>query len=458
MAATVTNKLKFQLLNTLYDEVVNSTNRYYVAIGRSEAWDSAETVPAPLNSLREIRNFKLSAQSIKQVTDVSFVIPRYNWLSGTVYSSWDDNLAAIPSNSYYVITEDNQVYICLKQGKTALGAAVQSTEKPSGTSTNPVKMADGYIWKFMYSISGAISAKFLSANFMPVAKIYDSSGTPGIIVGEREQAIVQEAATGGQVLGISITDQGNGYTSAPTVTIVGNGKNASASATVSAGKVINIELDSSVDSAMTMGFGYDFASITMTGGGGSGAAARAILSNDSGIGGNAISDLRSSSLMFNVKPSGIENGDFIVANQDFRQVALMKRPRRYADSDYTNSTGRLLRYISLTSVADTEAFVRDVVITGATSGAKAIIDDIDSDRLYAHQTEITGFLPFNEGETITGGGQTGTLVASGVDADSDAFSNDDVERFKNDIIYIENRAPVERTLTQTEDIKAVITL
>lgn len=458
MAATVTNKFKTQLLDTLYDDVVNATNRYYVAIGRSEAWDSAETVPTPVNSLREIRNFKLSAQSVKQVTDISFVIPRYNWVNGTIYSGWDDNLSTIPSNSYYVLTEDNQVYVCLKQGKTALGIAVQSIEKPSSTSTKPFKLADGYVWKFMYSLSGATSAKFLSANFMPIAKIYDSSSTPGITATDREQALIQEAATAGQILGLAITNQGNGYTSAPTVTIIGNGVNAAASAVVSGGRVINIELDSSTDSAMTMGSGYQYASVTISGGGGSGATARAIISSDSGMGANALVDLRSSSLMFNVKPAGTENKDFIVANQDFRQIALMKRPKKYNDSDYTNSTGRLLRYVVLTSVASAEAFTRDVVFTGSTSGAQAIIDDIDSDRLYAHQTEVTGFTEFNEGETITGGGQTGTLVSAGFDADSDAFTNDDVHRFNNDIIYIENRAPVERTLTQTEDIKAVITL
>lgn len=458
MSAIVTNKLKYQLLDTLYDDVVEATNRYYVAIGRSESWDSSETVPAPSNSLRDVRNFKLSAQSIKQVTDVSFVIPRYNWVNGTIYQAWDDDLSGTPSNAYYVLTQDNQVYVCLKQGKTALGIAVASTEKPSSTDTTPVKMADGYVWKFMYSLSGSTSAKFLSANFIPVAKINDSSGSPLLTTTEQEQAQIQEAASSKQVIGLALTGQGNGYTSAPTVTIVGNGSGASASATVSGGRVVDITLDSSVDSTLTFGYGYDYASVSITGGGGTGATARAILSSDSGIGGNAIADLRSSSLMFNVKPSGTENGDFIVANQDFRQIALMKRPRQYSGADYTNNTGRLLRYMHVTSVGDAEAFSRDVTLTGATSGAKAILDDIDSDKMYAHQTEATGFLEFNEGETITGGGQSATLKSAGFDVDSDAFTNDDVERFKNDIIYLENRSPVERTLTQTEDIKAVITL
>ena len=36
--------------------------------------------------------------------------------------------------------------------------------------------------------------------------------------------------------------------------------------------------------------------------------------------------------------------------------------------------------------------------------------------------------------------------------------NDDVNRFSGDILYIENRAAVARTASQTEDIKVIITL
>ena len=101
---------------------------------------------------------------------------------------------------------------------------------------------------------------------------------------------------------------------------------------------------------------------------------------------------------------------------------------------------------------------KDVEITGQTSGAKALIDDIDSDRVYAHQSEDTGFKVFAEGETIQGGGQSATLDSAGNDADSDAWTAEDLDKFKNEVLYIENRAPVERTSTQTEDIKVVITL
>ena len=69
-----------------------------------------------------------------------------------------------PTNSYYVLTEDNQVYICLQQGKSVTGTANASTVKPTGTVAKPFKTADGYVWKFLFSLSAARSSKFLSSN------------------------------------------------------------------------------------------------------------------------------------------------------------------------------------------------------------------------------------------------------------------------------------------------------
>lgn len=460
MVAIVTQKLKKQLLDTLKSDIAGASNRYYMGVGRSEQWDSADTVVTPTSAFKDERDFRLGWQSIKQITDVSYVIPRYNWTNGTVYNAWDDDLSGTPSNAYYVLTEDNQVYMCLKQGRTAAGITVASTVKPTGTKTIPIRTSDGYVWKFMYSLTGETSSKYLSANFLPVQVQTDSSGSPSISATAALQAAVQEAATGGQVLGVSVTNGGTGFTSAPSVTIRGNGTGASATAFVSGGAIVKVELDSNQDSCMSMGNGYNYADVTLTGGGGSGAELRVIIGPDSGLGYNAINDLRSSSLMFNVKPEGAEGGDWIVNNQDYRQIALIKNPKNNGtpDSDYTASTGRVLRYLLLTSAGDAATFTRDVTITGSNSGAKAVIDDIDSDKLYAHQTETTGFGVFNEGEPITGGGGTGTLVSAGADADSDAFYNDDVNRFSGDILYIENRAAVARTADQTEDIKVIITL
>ena len=457
MAAIVTDPFKKQLTQTVFNEVTNTTARYYIGIGRSEQWDSSETVPDPTDSPRSIRNLRASLQSLKSASDVTYVIPRYNWSSGTIYQAYDDDLTSIPNTSYYVLTEDNQVYICLQQSKNAAGAAQASTVKPTGTTTKPFKTADGYIWKFLFALSATRASKFLSANFVPVEKILDSAGGAGLSSLEIQQATVQDSAVAGQILNIIVTNGGSGFTSTPTVTIDGDGVRAAATATVSGGAVTKIELDSSTDSAMAMGQGYNFASVSITGGGGSAATARAVIGPDSGIGRDCRDELKSTSLMFNTKPAGTEDSNFIVG-QDFRQVTLIRNPKKNNDSDLTGSSGKVLNFLQVTSVSDAEDFTVDTEITGGTSSAKAIIDEVINDRIYFHQSEATGFKPFQEAETISGGGENATLVAEAADADSDAFTLDDVRKTSGQVLYIENRAPVVRSATQTEDIKIVLTL
>ena len=457
MAAIVTDPFKKQLTQTVFNEVTNTTARYYIGIGRSEQWDSSETVPDPTDSPRSIRNLRASLQSLKSASDVTYVIPRYNWSSGTIYQAYDDDLTSIPNTSYYVLTEDNQVYICLQQSKNASGAAQASTVKPTGTTTKPFKTADGYIWKFLFALSATRASKFLSANFVPIEKILDSAGGAGLSSLEIQQATVQDSAVAGQILNIVVTNGGSGFTSTPTVTIDGDGVRATATATVSGGAVTKIELDSSTDSAMTMGQGYNFASVSITGGGGTAATARAVIGPDSGIGRDCRDELKSTSLMFNTKPAGIEDSNFIVG-QDFRQVTLIRNPKKNNDSDLTGSSGKVLNFLQVTSVSDAADFTVDTLITGGTSGAKAVIDEVDSDRIYFHQSETTGFKPFQEAEIISGGGENATLVAEAADADSDAFTLDDVRKTSGQVLYIENRAPVVRSATQTEDIKIVLTL
>ena len=111
MAAIITDVLKKQMMQKVFDEATNATAQYYVGIGKSTQWDSSETVPTPIDTPKTIRDARSAIQSMKKVEGTSFVIPRHNWSSGTTYSAYDDNLTGIPSNTYYVITDENQVYI-----------------------------------------------------------------------------------------------------------------------------------------------------------------------------------------------------------------------------------------------------------------------------------------------------------------------------------------------------------
>ena len=474
MTAKITDKLKRHFLEDIYREIVDNTDRYYVGVGRTEEWPNGDVAPDVDNSHRGERLFRQSWQSTKRIADVSYVVNRYNWTSGTRYYAYDDATTRDNADPFYVLTDDNQVYICLQASKNDQGLVIPSTTKPTGTGIKAFRTADNYVWKYMYTIGGESANKFLTANYMPVEYIADSSEDPELTSLEQQQAIIREAAVSGQILGIEVVSAGTsytgtGFTSAPTVTIVGNGTGATARAFVNGAAITRIELDSDVTEARLFGSGYDYAGISITGGGGSGATARAIFgANDSGLGANPIIDLKATSIMFNTQPQlGEEGGDGRedwpiidadrTANAEYRTIGLIKNPTDGSGVSLTADTGRVSGYFVLSSVSDKQYFSQETLATGTGSPsgtATAVIDDVDSDRIYFHQTESTGFLPFDS----TGG----ILIPSNGSIASVNYSSAvltlDVDRYSGEVIYIESRAAIERSAGKSEDIKIIVTL
>ena len=56
----------------------------------------------------------------------------------------------------------------LRQGINAAGVAQPSTVAPSGTGNSSFTTADGYAWKFLYTVGTLDAAAYKSANFIPV--------------------------------------------------------------------------------------------------------------------------------------------------------------------------------------------------------------------------------------------------------------------------------------------------
>ena len=513
MTAVLTDALKRIMLDNIYTNVSDSgasvgqfgPGNYYLGIAKSQDWDISDTPVDAKNTLREERNFRLNLQSMKQAESVSYVVPRNNWASSTVYSAYDDDQQGYPSDPYYVLTEDSRVFICLEQGKDATGTAVNSTVKPnvvtidSGASpragTDSFKGADGYVWKFLYTINSADRTNYLSTNFMPVKKLYGDDPIKADWVNEDSAAfLISDSASPGNIGSITVLTGGSGFTTVPTVTISGIsdasaitlGDSAAATAILSGGSVVDIQMDSNVTGRLGRrhGTGYTAAAVTISGGGGSGATARANLSPIRGFGHDPKLDLRSSGLMFNSKLTGDEEGKFLIG-QDFRQVGLIKNPRiNLFDSDLGNhfqgtrdaggtvpvgfnpdgagsvfagASGLALNKMLFAATAATD--ILDTIIVGATSGAKAYVDRLEADSsnrdfVYWHQDEATGFKPFAASEAIVkdaGGGSVGSIDSAGC-----ISTIIDINRHAGDILYIENMASVDRSASQTEDIKVII--
>ena len=461
MAAIITDKLKNLVVDLIKANDSDASNKYYAAIGRSEAWNDSDVSPTPLRTKSEENDFRNSMQSMKLIADVSLVIPRYNWSTGTFYSAYDDTQVGQPTNAYYVVNANQQVYMVLRASVSATGTAVASTVEPTGNTTGtPFKTSDGYVWKFMYSISATDANKFQSANFIPVKSIPFTNVNSS--VAEVEQKAVQDAAVHGQIIGYGIESAGAGYSSAPTLTVQGNGSNAAATATISGGQVVKVEVADSSDASLkiaSFGSGYDYANVEVSGGSPTKPVkVRPILANSGGLGHDATIDFKASAIMFNAKPSGTETLDFVIG-QDFRQVGLIKNPQTDSaghggngvSTAFTAGTGRALKALNFSAV--NTAFGEDKTILGATSGAKAFIDKDSGNSVFYHQNDDTGFKSFQAGETVSETDGTGEGVLDSAGAFETTF---EVNPHTGELLYIDNRSAVTRSADQTEDIKIVI--
>ena len=455
MAAIVTNKLKKQILQTVLTRTADSSDRYYIGISRSNPWDNTDTVPTVGNTEREERNFRASLQSILRTTDVSFVAKRYNWSSGSIYSAYNDNQTAIQNSAtypYYVVTANQRVYLCVQQGKADNGTVSTSTVDPdtTGATTAAKATSDGYIWKYLFTIGGTNASKFLSANYLPVSKV-DSAA--GLSVIEQAQKNVQDGATAGSIIGYRVVSSGAGYSADPTVTINGDGANAKAIAKRTAtNQISKIEIDDSAN-GIPFGSGYSYASVTLSGGSPSTAAVIEPIISVNGLGSDPRDDLGADAIMFNAKAVGTQNGNFMVG-QDFRQIGLIKNPKKSNDSDFTGTDARAMRVLTLTSISSgfDSAAVKDAIITGNTTSAKALGDELIASKLHYHFDDSTGFKQFQTGETVFL--DSGTGITAVISTDSEGA----IKPFSGKILYLENRSAVVRDTAQTEDVKLIVQL
>ena len=187
MPAIITNKFRLNNAEQFQESFSETANNvYYLGIGRPQAFgtltradsrtDYEGTDSNPITPgdtvVREFYTYDdLIAAKRVQSTDTSFVIPRRNWTSGTVYDIYRHDYGEfqtgststrVTSNSgattlfdatFYVLTSARNVYKCLDNN----GGAT-STDEPTGTSTSVITTSDDYKWKYMYTLSAAQQA------------------------------------------------------------------------------------------------------------------------------------------------------------------------------------------------------------------------------------------------------------------------------------------------------------
>jgi len=423
MASIVTTKFRVHNAEQFAEAFSETSNTImYLFIGKNTAFPNDNVPPTPVNSTANIEFTPWrDMYAAKRITtsDVTHAIERYDWASGTVYDRYDDTDTDLMDDDFYVMTEDYNVYKVLNNA-----GATASTTKPTGVSTSPFTTADGYVWKYMYTVTTAKALKFLTNDYIPVQTLASDDGS--------DQWDVQTAAVDGGIHVIKVTSGGSGYATAPAVTITGDGTGATANSTITANVVTAVTITAA-------GTGYTRASVAFASGA---AAATAIISPKGGHGSNAVEELGGKFIMLNVRLDGNESNTFSTANE-FRQVGIIRDPYLYGTTTraVASSFRQSFKY-QLSSISGT--FTLDETITSGSNTASAV--EFTTPNLF---TTLPVHLPFANTASVTGGtsGATGTIAA---------ITTPGLQPYSGDIIYVENRVPISRADDQIEDVKLII--
>jgi len=391
MPAIITNA--FRTYNA--DQFISSfsSNKMYLMIGKASPWSGADlgqytsaspsdtTIPTPIDTTVApyIHHNDMIAAKLISAADVSHVVKRADWTSGTVYTEYNHLQDDQIDQTFFVMTDQYNVYKCISN----YGGA-SSTVKPTGQTASIIETADNYRWKFMYEVQQADVLKYVTTDWIPIKYLASNDGTA--------QWTVQQAGIDGALEHIDVTAGGTGYIKdtgtaqaganttitlaatasatddiyntmsvyisdgtgsgqirsivdyvgstkvatvaawatnpagdsvyevMPTVTVTStDGSNATARvSSVVSGVIKKVSMN-------VVGTLYRSASATVTGGAGSGCTLEPRIGPKGGHGKNAKKELGGAYVMMNVRLTGTEGGDFTVGD-DFRKVILIANP------------------------------------------------------------------------------------------------------------------------------------
>ena len=496
MPAIITDK--FRIHNSeQFQEAFSETsgNTMYLGIGRPQAFatstrgdgrtnnegtDVAPLTPTDNLNAQHFPFDDLMAAKKISASDVTFAVPRRNWTTGTTYDIYRHDYEEFITGStttrqtansgattlfdatFYVLTTDRNVYKCLdNDGNTA------STVEPTGTGTSIITTGDGYKWKYMYTLSAAQQANFLSTDFMAVGT--DSTVSAAAVDGALDTVKIKTA-------GSSYTVSGGGTSGTITaVPIRGDGSGGVCSITLTSGAVTAVTV-TTAGTGYTSGYirNADILAATNAGGAGSGAELDVIIPPKGGHGFDAVEELGGFFVMLNTSLEGTESsnsGDFTAAN-DFRKISLIKNPKNAAGSAASATTLRGTYAVKIAASPTPGTFTPDEEINQASTGAVGIVVEWDSTNkiLYYVQTRHNdagadsngNVTAFSGANVITGqtSSATGTPDASTQTVNNVSFTSGysapELKHDSGDLLYVENRTKITRATDQTENIKLII--
>jgi len=421
----------------------SAINSIYVALAKNDPWSDENNPPIPTQDQQYLKNFMKRIFVAKKVniSDISPVISRINWTTGTVYNYYQDtvNMQQLDGNGfplyqYYVKNKYDQVFKCLWNNNGAASTVEPYFEPGTFSSTNIFQSTDNYKWKYIYTIDLAAKVKFLDSVWMPVP------------VGENNPNPLLYSAGVGNIDVINVTNGGSGYdpsNAAITITVTGDGLYANATANVVNGAINDILVANT-------GSNYTYANVSITSSKGSGAIAISPVSPIGGHGTDPISELGAAHVMitaqFNAAESGIVPTDVL-----YHQIGILINPVAYSTSPGLANGSIYKTTTDLIVATGSGTFSLDETIyqgsTLATATFTASMLSFDSTNNIVHLINTTGTPTINSTLKGNTSGATRTLLS---------YTTSDFVPLSGYVSFIENRTGVQRSVDGIEQYRIVI--
>ena len=507
MPAIITDQFRILNAETFAKSVtgIGTTSNFYytflahpnptnVSIEEYGAANWASVTPDPRDSFEQENRYHGSMLFLNKIgiNDFARIVPRVDWSSGVTYDMYRDDYDitnAAPQTSaktlyesrFYVLNSEFKVYICINNGTSPdFPNGRPSQNEPNFVSTTPQKAgsgSDGYLWKYLYTITPANIVKFTTEKFMPLPNNWGDSNT----------AEIKNAAVRGRIETVVIKNRGESYLAGTyVVDIKGDGSGGQVSIVVTDNQVSSVEVSNS-------GKDYTRGVINFTDGGGSGASFDVIIPPKGGHGADIYRELGSYRVMVYSKYDA--SSDFISQN-NFSRIGIVRNPTEYGSSTaiLNTNTATSLGALKLKpggtgfSTSGTtypvNAEIRQEVGTGTSVAVGYVASwdrdtgvlryyqpvglstisnnnfknfDFESNTKAVTCVSIGGTVLFPDSEfnnvsSITVNGKVTDLGQTFIGGKA----NPEVEKYSGDIIYIDNRAPISRSESQKEEVKIVV--
>ena len=511
MAAIITDQFRILNANNFIDSIENSSNSYYaflglpnptVGFGGTTQWDS--NTPSPVDSFNYISHYHDTMMFGKKITSSNArrVIKRIDWSSNTKYEMYRHdysiekpspitNSSRLYDTNYYVMNSDYRIYICIDNGSSGINTLGNaSQDEPTFTNPNPTVAGlsgDGYVWKYLFTVSPSDIIKFDSTQYITVPNNWDTS-TDSAISNIRDYG--DSTSNNNQIQKVYIDNAGSGYSSGE-VDILGDGTGGRVQVTTnSSGEIISTNV-------ITGGKGYTYGIVDLGAHQPSGNIANPaklipIIPPSKGHGYDIYKELGTDKVLVYARFDD-STKDF-PTDTAFAQVGIVKNPTTYGSiSTFTDNQFSSLYGIKfLASEDQTLLYGNEITqsITGVGT-AKGYVASYDVETkvlkyfrsrslYYGNTYDQTDYdTVSSEGKVIdfssSGGNIIGPSFTGSIDTNfnvgiatvgnknvnlgvifTGGLASPEINKGSGDIIYIDNRPLVERNPRQKEDVKIIL--